>query len=187
MPIVAYLTLEQFLAQPETEPASEYVCGEVVPKPMPNVFHGLLQGILWSLLRQVARAGNVGLAAIEWRCMFGPVGQERAFVPDVAFVRRERLPVDRAELRAGFWAAPDIAVEILSPEQPVARFVAKVQFYLRHGVRLVWVVDPDAETVTVFAPDRDPVTLHGEDVLDGADLLPGFQTTVAAIFAELDA
>jgi Uma2 family endonuclease len=182
----ARLTLDEFLALPETEPASEYLCDEVVPKPMPSGIHAVLQRILTMLIWSVAGPGRLGQVGSEWRCVFGPPGGERAFVPDVVFILRERLAPGRAGLAGTFRAAPDLAVEILSPEQPVARFVAKVQFYLRHGVRLVWVVDPDAETVTVFAPDRDAVTLRGADVLDGADLLPGFQTTVAAIFAELD-
>lgn len=60
-----------------------------------------------------------------------------------------------------------------------------VCFYLRHGVRLVWVVDPRAETVTVHRPDADAFTLGAGDVLDGGDVLPGFILPVADIFAEL--
>jgi Uma2 family endonuclease len=186
MTAVAHLTLDGFLALPETEPASEYACGEVMQKPMPTGIHAILQGIVWMVLRTAARRDRLGQTGSEWRCVFGPPGGERAFVPDVVFIRQERLGPGRAGLAATFRAAPDLAVEILSPDQPAGRFAAKVQFYLRHGVRLVWVVDPDAETVTVFAPDRDPVTLQGEDMLDGGDVLPGLRTTVA-IFAELDA
>jgi Uma2 family endonuclease len=134
----------------------------------------------WCCARQ---RGEIGWGR---RGRSGDACSDRAFVPDVVFIRQERLGPGRAGLAATFRAAPDLAVEILSPDQPAGRFAAKVQFYLRHGVRLVWVVDPDAETVTVFAPDRDPVTLQGEDMLDGGDVLPGLRTTVA-IFAELDA
>jgi Uma2 family endonuclease len=80
---------------------------------------------------------------------------------------------------------PDLAIEILSPDQNMDRFARKLRFCLRHGVRLIWVVGPSAESVTVYRPAADPVTLRGGDTLDGEGILPGFSLPVAAIFAEL--
>ena len=54
--------------------------------------------------------------------------------------------------------------------------------YLAAGTRLVWIVDPDSRTVTVYRPDRSPVELASEGYLDGYDVLPGFRVAVAAIF-----
>ena len=179
------LTLEQFLALPDTEPASEYVCGEVLQKPMPGLAHSLLQGFLLVVLRQFLSQTGLGQAGPELRCIFGPPGQERAFVPDIAFVSRQRLPRGDARDTVQFRAAPDLAIEILSPGQPVGRFTEKVQFYLRHGVQLVWVVDPAAETVTELAPDADPQTLTLSDMLTGGDVLPGLGVAVADVFAQL--
>ncbi len=179
------MTLDEWLARPDTEPASEFVCGEAFQKPMPNLAHHILAGFVGHLVWTHARRLNLGLAGPELRCVFGPTSGERGHVPDVAFVSRERLPRGDARSVPPFRAAPDLAIEILSPDQEMGRFTEKIQFYLRHGVRLVWVVDPRAETVTVHRPDADPFTLGAGDVLDGGDVLPGFTLPVAGIFAEL--
>ena len=55
--------------------------------------------------------------------------------------------------------------------------------WLRYGVALVWVVQPDARTVAVYAAGRAVVTLSEHDTLDGLDVLPGFTCTVNDIFA----
>lgn len=80
------LTLEQFLARRDTEPASEYIDGEVVRKPMPTTWHGVIQRLLSFVLTLYLRAHPVGDAGSEIRCIFGPVGHERAYVPDYVFV-----------------------------------------------------------------------------------------------------
>lgn len=83
-------------------------------------------------------------------------------------------------------SAPDLAVEILSPDQDAGRFAAKLRFYLLHGVRLVWVMDPAVRTVTVSVPgDEDERVRRDDDTLDGGDLLPGFSVPVAEIMAQL--
>jgi Uma2 family endonuclease len=75
---------------------------------------------------------------------------------------------------------------VLSPGQPAGRFAAKVNFYLRHGVRLVWIVDPDRREVVVLSAADEARTLRPGDTLAGGDVLPGFAVPVADIFAELD-
>jgi Uma2 family endonuclease len=62
--------------------------------------------------------------------------------------------------------------------------LAEVAMYLQAGVRLVWLVDPDERTATVFQPDAPLVKLREGDTLDGGDILPGFRVQVAEIFAE---
>jgi Uma2 family endonuclease len=81
---------------------------------------------------------------------------------------------------------PDLAIEILSPGQNARLFAEKIQFYLRHGIRLVWVVDPIDRVITVYRPEADARQLLPEDVLDGEDVLPRFAVAVADIFAQLD-
>lgn len=179
------LTLEEFLALPETEPASEYDCGEVFQKPMPDSAHALLQLFLGSLILQFLGRSPAGRAGTEWRCVFGPRGRKRSFVPDLVYVSRERMPKgDILELRA-LRTAPDLAVEVLSRGQPNQRFDRKIAFYLAHSVRLVWIIDPRTQLVTVLAPGEEPRTLASGDSLDGGDVLPGFAVEVAEIFAQL--
>jgi Uma2 family endonuclease len=105
--------------------------------------------------------------------------------PDVAFVAAARLP---GGVRGGFLElAPDLAVEVLSSSNTAAEVLRKLNDYLGHGVRLVWIVDPDARTTAVHAPDASPRWLTSADTLDGGDVLPGFTMPVASLFAGLAA
>lgn len=176
------LTLEQFLALPETEPASEYICGEVIQKAMPTRGHGVTQGKLLQHSNNFLDVHPLGEAGSEVRCIFGPAGAERAFVPDFTFIAAERLPPGGAGLDGPFYGAPDLAVEILSPDDRPGRVLEKLDFYLRHGVRLVWLLDPQERIVRVLRPDAALAVIHPGATLDGGDVLPGFQVAVAALF-----
>ena len=79
--------------------------------------------------------------------------------------------------------APDLAVEVLSPSDHLSDALAKIAMYLEAGVRLVWLVDPGSRTVGIYRPDIGPIILQESDVLEGGDVLPSFQLSVADIFA----
>jgi Uma2 family endonuclease len=100
--------------------------------------------------------------------------------PDASFVRAERLH-DVGE--DGYLPlAPDLAVEVISPSERAGHISAKIIEYLDAGVRLIWLVDPRRQTVTVYTPDRTAHILRGPDVLDGADVLPGFNLPLTELF-----
>ena len=180
MAVKAGLTLDQFLLMEETKPASEYACGEAFQKPMPDVLHSAIQTFLAVTLYPFLAETRTGRVFTELRCVFGPPGRERAYVPDVTYIARERLPSQRH-----LHAAPDLAIEILSPDQHMAHFLDKIQFYLLYGVRLVWVIDPATATVTVQVPGEEARILSSGDTLDGGDVLPGFSVAVDEIFAQM--
>ena len=179
MAVTTRLTFEEFMRTPDTKPASEFRCGEAVQKPMPDWNHSTIQEYLILMLHPFLARTGLGRVLPEFRCIFGPPGDRRIFVADLVYVAKEHLPVDRY-----LYAAPELAIEILSPDQPMARFVDKIHFYLLHGVRLVWVIDPLGETVAVQAPGEEGRLLAAGDVLDGGDVLPGFSVQVADIFAQ---
>ncbi len=107
---------------------------------------------------------------------------DTVLAPDVAFVRRERIPASGAP--ATFWnGAPDLAVEVVSPGDTRPQVASKVDTWLAAGARVVWVADPQDESVTVHQRDRAPRRLTAGDTLDGAPLLPGFRLCVADVFA----
>jgi Uma2 family endonuclease len=108
-------------------------------------------------------------------------GRDILRVADVAFVRTERLPSEEDQI--GFLRlAPDLVVEVVSPYDRPGEIEAKTAMWLEAGVRLIWVVDPDARTVAVHAPNR-PVVLLGEgDDLDGEHVVPGFRVAVVDLF-----
>jgi Uma2 family endonuclease len=181
MATASRITLDEFLLIKEGDkPALEYACGEVIQKPMPSWSHAAIQIFLGSVLLPFLTRTGLGRAATEFRCIFGPTGRERAYVPDLVYIASDRLTGERY-LRA----APDLAVEIVSPEQDMARLSDKIQFYLLNGVRLVWIIDPEAATIAVLAPGQEGRTLTAGDMLDGDEVLPGFSLAVDEIFAQL--
>jgi Uma2 family endonuclease len=101
--------------------------------------------------------------------------------PDVAFVRRERMPV--TPNRGFFTGAPDLAVEVLSPNDRSGDVQEKVDEYLERGTLIVLVVNPQKETVTIVRHRAPAVTFaRPDDVIDLDDAVPGFRCTVGEIF-----
>ena len=174
------LTFDEFLQQRDTKPASEFACGEVYQKPMPDGPHSALQVFLTAMLFPFLQRTGLGRTFTELRCIFGPVGHERVYVQDVVVVSNDKLPIPRH-----LHAAPDLAVEVLSPDQHMTQIVDKVQFYLLHGVRLVWVIDPATQTITIQMPGQEGQILGLGDRLDGGAVLPGFELSVEEIFAQM--
>ncbi|MGL5834533.1 MAG: Uma2 family endonuclease, partial [Waterburya sp.] len=108
------LTLEEFLAMPETKPASEYINGKIIQKPMPKGKHSTIQGELIIALNSSLKPSKTARAFPELRCTFG----ERSTVPDVAVFIWDRIPRDDdGAIADSFQAAPDWTIEILSPDQ----------------------------------------------------------------------
>ncbi|WP_431193353.1 Uma2 family endonuclease [Trichocoleus desertorum] len=85
------LTLEEFLQQPETKPASEYIEGQIIQKPMPQGKHSSIQGELVPAINAVIKRQRVGRAFPELRCTFG----DRSIVPDVSVFEWVRIPRDQ--------------------------------------------------------------------------------------------
>ncbi|MGI8916786.1 MAG: Uma2 family endonuclease [Chloroflexota bacterium] len=113
-------------------------------------------------------------------------GAETGLIPDVGFYRAERrsLIVDRTK---PIPFAPDLAIEVASPDQKADAMAAKARTYLDGGTRLVWVVWPDRQQVDIWRAGRSvgPVAvLTVDDALDGEDVVPGFTHPVAAVFAD---
>jgi len=99
--------------------------------------------------------------------------------PDVAFVRRERLPDPEP---TGFPdLAPDLVVEVVSPGDRAGEILAKVADWLSAGTRLVWVVDPERRLARVYRADGSEQIVEEADRLLGEDVLPGFSCPLASI------
>ncbi len=108
--------------------------------------------------------------------------RENMRAPDFSFVRKERLP--EGQVPKGFLPIPpDLAVEVLAPDEKIANYEGKVQEYLEWGVQLIWLVDPNTQTVTVIRANGERVMLKGNDVLSGEEVIPGFKIRVRTIFA----
>ena len=102
--------------------------------------------------------------------------------PDVAFVRSSRLPT-MGDPDGYLLGAPDLAVEVLSPGDRPSEVSRKVADWLTHGTLLVWVADPRRRTVREHRPNQPARVLTEADVLECADIVPGWQLPVRALFA----
>jgi len=168
-PTTASISLEAFLALPETQPASEYIDGQVTQKPMPKGRHSRLQGALVTAINQVGEADQIALAFPELRCTFGG----RAIVPDVAVYLWERVPfTDDDEVPDDFLLVPDWAIEILSPEQSPTKLIDKLVHCIRQGGQVGWLVDAEERAVTVFLPGQLPTVLKADETLPVLPTLP---------------
>lgn len=106
---------------------------------------------------------------------------DTVLAPDIAFIERKRF--DAAGLTGKFWQGPpDLAVEVKSPGDRAREVAAKAQSWLAHGVRQVWVVDPQNRTVTVYHRDGRIVALSEADTLEGGDVVPGFACPIRKLF-----
>ena len=101
--------------------------------------------------------------------------------PDVAFISAERQPLDVRE-RGYSQVVPDLVVEIVSPSDRPIPVYDKAQMWLRHGALLVWIIDPEARSVTALPQSGPTRTYTEDDTLDGGDVLPGFTCPVQDIF-----
>ena len=139
-------------------------------------------------------AGNIALALgvfVKPRFLGTVVTAETGFriardpdtvrAPDVAFVRADRIPP--GGVKGFFQGPPDIAVEVVSPNDRASEVTAKAQDWLQAGCPLVWVVDPETRTVSVYRSRKEIAILTAADTLTGGDVLPEFSVLVAEIFA----
>jgi Uma2 family endonuclease len=156
------LSLNEFLCLQETKPASEYINGQIVQKPMPKGRHSRLQGKLCGAVNQIAEEPKIAYAFPELRCTFGG----RSIVPDIAVFQWRRIPLtDAGDVPDNFEIAPDWTIEILSPEQKTNKVLGNILHCLEHGSRLGWFVDPDDLSILGFLPQQQPILFQGNDAL----------------------
>jgi Uma2 family endonuclease len=147
------LTLEEFLALPETEPASEYVDSQIIQKPMPQGEHSIIQGELIIVVNAVVKPKKVARAFPELRCTFG--GQ--SIVPDVAIFTWKRIPrKENGGVANVFQAAPDWIIEILSPDQSATKVTKKILHSLKYETQMGWLIDPNEHTIFVYQAKQQP-------------------------------
>jgi Uma2 family endonuclease len=177
------MTLEEFLELPEEKPALEYEPdGTITQKMSPKGQHSTLQGAFVELINRFGRRRRLAYAFTELRTIFGGA----AYVPDVAVYRWERIPRDHTgKVLNDFVEPPDIAIEVVAPEQSVSSLRRKCTWYVENGVEMALIVDPDHEWVVVFRKGQIPKRCVGRDQIDLSEVLPGFELTADQVFGWL--
>lgn len=164
------------------KPYIEYLAGHSVPKVSPQRRHGMVQGALFAILRDLGRGR--GDVATEWRCYLPLEPKRSSLVPDVAFIARERLAElsdDECELPH---FAPDIAVEVRSDDDRKKNLEWKIAAYLKYGSKVVLDVLP-LERI-IYAHSCDGVRTFREIERFECAGLPWLAFDVTEAFADLD-
>ncbi len=174
-------TAEELLRMPDDGFSYELVKGELRHMPPAGSEHGAIAMNFGMALGQFVKANALGVvfgAETGFKIASDP---DTIRAPDVAFVRRERIP--RGGLPTGYWpGAPDLAVEVISPSDMYTAVEEKVIDWLNAGTRMVLVVNPRTRTVTVHRSHTDVTRLSESDLLSGGDVVPGFTCSVAELF-----
>jgi len=161
----------------------ELIDGELIEMSPANLLHFWLASELTGEIRDYLKQRNIGIVGVEGA--FSPPGDRHNFrVPDVAFVRKARMPQPIPQSFAGFM--PDLAVEIASPSNTVSELRDKGEFYLRNGTDLVWILYPDRNSADVCRlGDDGQLSIQTVDIngkLEGEDVLPGFELELRRLF-----
>lgn len=169
-------TEADLLRMPDDGWKYELVDGEIRRLSPAGGRHGLISAELVTRLKTHVSQKKLGFVFDSSTGFRLTGGNVRA--PDVSFVSADRL----AEIPEGYVpVAPDLAVEILSPDDRPRYILEKVGEYLQAGVRLVWVIDPKGRKAAVYRSLTAVRELNFEDTLDGDEVVPGFQCALREI------
>jgi Uma2 family endonuclease len=181
MSVVSHSYSPEELLRFQSESGVELVHGHIVEKPV-SIESSDVEATLVQLLKNEAgreRKAKVFPSSMGYQCF--PEEPQRYRKPDVSVVRSEKL--------AGFDPQtglipfpPDLAVEVISPNDLAYAVFEKIEEYLANGFQLIWVVQPNTRTVTIYRGDGTVAVRHERDEITGEAALPSFRCKVAEIF-----
>ena len=176
------VTAEELLLMPDDGYRHELIRGELKQRPLAGSYHGRLTSnvliLLWSYVRDIG-LGHTYVAA-GYLISSDP---DTVRAPDVAFISRERL--EEIGETDGYWpGAPDLVVEVISPNDRYTEVEEKVAEWLEAGARMVIVVNPRRRSVRVHRSLSDVIDLTEGDVIDGANVVPGWTLPISEIFED---
>ncbi|HLG96197.1 MAG TPA: Uma2 family endonuclease [Bryobacteraceae bacterium] len=169
------VTVQEFLVLPEPEGQRiELIGGEVVSMGRGGVAHEWVKANLIEVLRDWARQQSSMKVLSETTYV---LDEHNSPIPDVSLLSLSRKP---PQMTGWFQGAPDVAIEVVSSEK-AAVLETKIELYLAHGSKSVWVVYPERRVVRIFAIDGGARLFEREQMLEDP-LLPGFKAPVSQVF-----
>jgi len=166
----------------EREGGVEFVDGQVVEKPVSVESSRVAARVLGILLNDADGSGEAEVFDSSLGYKVFQDDPERFRKPDISVIRADRMVgIEPAD---GFMRIPaDLVIEVLSPGDLAYDVIEKVDEYLRHGFRLVWLVHPNTHSVTVYRAGGNATLLHEHEVITGENVMPSFRHEVADFFA----
>jgi len=175
------MTLEEFATLPSNDRQQELVKGRLVEMNLPKPKHGFICGEIAGLLREFVKPRKLGRVFTNDSGVITERDPDSMRGPDVGFYSYERVPAGK--VGDGYLdVAPELAFEVMSPDDVWPRMLEKVAEYLDAGVKVVCVADPRNETIQVHRADQPVQLLQGNDELSVPDVLPGFSCKVSQCF-----
>jgi Uma2 family endonuclease len=174
-------TPEDLLTMPDGD-RYELVDGQLVERNM-SLWSSFVAGRIHRIIANCCEDQPHGWVLPEgtsYQCF--PDAPNKVRKPDVSFLSLNRLTQEQATQEGHVPLPPDLAVEVLSPNDLAYDIARKVDEYLKAGVRLVWVVIPKTCSVVVYRADGSVSMYREQDEITGEDVLPGFRCLVAAFF-----
>ncbi len=166
------ITAEELARLQSPNTRTELVHGRLIIREPAGARHGRVAARLAMRLGVFVEAHDLGVVYAAETGFVLKRGPDTVRAPDVAFVCKARVPDPEPVSFAEF--APDLVVEVLSPDDRPGEVLAKVADWLRAGARLVWVVDPARRLVRVYHEDGAEAVVRGDGPITGGEVLPGF-------------
>ena len=172
-------TIDDLLNTPEDGQKYELVDGEIIVSPA-GMRHSEIGIQIAHLLKTYIDDSPIGRVLGSDVGISLPNGNLRS--PDVSFVSFEKLPKGNTPVMFGK-IIPDLVVEVLSPNDSMRQVADKIAEFLEAGVPLIWLVDPEKQTVTVYRSLTDTTQLTASDTINAVPMLPGFSSKVSNFFS----
>lgn len=175
------VTADEFIRLPEDNWTYELAQGRLIQMSKPGARHGIVVMRLCIPLARFVEDHGLGVVFPQDTGFLLATSPDTVLAPDISVITHERARTV-ASVTGFIPGSPDLAAEVRSPNDRWPQLVSKANEYLVHGSRLVWVIDPERRLVAQFRPDSVMSTLTTADVLDGGDVVPGFQLAVSRLF-----
>lgn len=180
--IAPLMTADELFQLPDDDYKSELVEGELIRMPPTGAEHGDIAVNVCILLKNYVKAHDLGRISAAETGFILKRNPDTVRAPDAAFIAKARIPAEG--IPRTYWPfAPDLAVEVVSPNDRFDEVQDKVAEYFTAGTRLVWVVLPKTRTVLVYRSFHEVRSLGVSDELNGEEVIPGFTCRVAELFA----
>ncbi len=186
---VTLISLDEFLELYSDEGPFELIEGEREPVSPQVTRSGRVAGRLFRFLADHVDENELGevFSEVPFVIMVQANWVKGSRVPDIMFIRAERLAAlaesDPDWEVKPLTIVPDLVVEVVSPTDRLTKINRKISRYLKDGVLVIWLVDADSKTVTIYKKGETNLErLAVDDVLSGGEIIPGFEIAVSKLF-----
>ncbi len=175
------VTADELLRMPDDGKRYELIEGELIELAPAGGRHSNIGLRIAALLFQHVDKSNLGDMFGADCGFFLRHDPDTVRAPDAAFIASERIPP--GGIPVGYLdTIPDLAVEVVSPNDRAGQVQDKIEQWIEHGVKLVWLVHPERRSITVYRSLSEILVLHEGDTLTGDPVLPDFSCSVSEIF-----